>query len=172
MEVTGPFRSELWPLTIFQVAQHVPPVKHALFALSSMHESYALPSESQYLLHQYVMYHYNEALRQVVKISQPEHSYNTLLLTCVMFCAIESLRGNFLQSLQHAHSGMKIIAQARVSSSTDQLLPRIAPETLAQTFLALQNQVMGLGDSSIFRVFDSLQQGLRFWPEDAEESHS
>ena len=166
LEVAGPFRSELWSSTILQLAQHIAPVKNALLALSSLHEAYLSSRESQLLLKSFAMQYYNKAIQQLVKICQTELSYDALLLTCVMFCAIESLCGNFFQSLQHARSGMQIIAQVHESSvPTNQQVTTIVPEVLAKSFLALQSQVMELGNSSIFRISSSLSQDTKHIPD-------
>ena len=166
LEVAGPFRSELWSSTILQLAQHIAPVKNALFALSNLHEAYASSRESQLLLKSSAMQYYNKAIRQLVKVCQTELSYDALLLTCVMFCAIESLCGNFFQSLQHARSGMQIIAQIHESSfPTNQQVITIVPEVLAKSFLALQSQVMELGNSKVFRISSSLSQDTKHIPD-------
>ncbi|KAJ9652589.1 hypothetical protein H2198_008158 [Neophaeococcomyces mojaviensis] len=166
LEVAGPFRSELWSSTILQLAQHIAPVKNALLALSNLHESYASSRESQPLLKYSAMQYYNKAIQQLVKTCQTERTYDALLLTCVMFCAIESLCGNFFQSLQHARSGLQIIAQAHESSfPTNQQAITVVPGLLTKSFFALQSQVVELGNSSIFRIFSSLNQDTKHIPD-------
>ena len=70
---------------MLHVAQYAPSIRHAVFALSSMHEYYASVHESREVLHDFSMHHYNKAIRQIIRISEPEQSFDTLLLTAVMF---------------------------------------------------------------------------------------
>lgn len=121
-----------------------------------MHEHYTSSTPSQDLLYDYSMHHYNKAIRQAVRINNPEDSFDTLLLNSVIFCALEVLKGEFEQSLQHALSGVKIIARGRQGSSTQ---PHAVPDDmLPNIFLSLQNQVLEIEDSSVFRVYPNLAE--------------
>jgi hypothetical protein len=148
LEIPGPFRSELWSIILPRVAQHEPAVRHAIFALSTMHESYATEdADRSIMLSDWSSHHYSKALRLAVRITDPSQSFDTLLLTSLVFCALDSMKGQFDQSLQHAVSGIKIIARGRDPSSA----PPIPDDVLPQVFLALQTQAMELGDLRVFR---------------------
>lgn len=121
-----------------------------------MHEHYTSSTPSQDLLYDYSMHHYNKAIRQAVRINDPDDSFDTLLLNSVIFCALEVLKGEFEQSLQHALSGVKIIGRGRQGSSTR---TRVVPDDmLPKIFLSLQNQVLELEDSTVFRVYPNLAE--------------
>jgi len=143
-------------------------VKHALLALSIMHEKFCLPEKGHPSSHQHAMHHYNTAIRQIVRVTDSESSWVGVLLTCIMFCAIESLRGNFSKCLQHARSGMKIAEQVRQEAHSGQKTRSVDLEMLDRTFTALQNQIMRLGDSSTSEVFQNLHQKFGPVPQQLE----
>lgn len=155
-EIPGPFRSSLWTQIIPAAAQKMPAVLHGLLAVSSMHEHYlyAGSDASRALLYDYSIHYYNKAIRQAVRIAEPEDSFDVLLLTSVMLCALEGLKGEFEQSLQHALSGIKIIARGRQGPSTDTAI--VPEDMLPKIFLSLQTQAMELEDLSVFRVYPNV----------------
>lgn len=154
-ELPSPFRSDLWSNVIMQAAQHHPAVRHAIFALSAMHEHYAAVQASQ-VQYDFSMHHYNKAIRQVLRTTEPSDSFDSLLLTSVMFCALEGLKGEFDQSQQHALSGIRIIAMGRQGlSGASSAIPN---DVLPKIFLALQTQAMELNDHSIFRDYPNLEE--------------
>ena len=156
LEVTGPFQSELWSNLVLQLAHQHPSVRYSIFALSSMHEVYWRPPNGQNQLQEEAIGYYNKAIRHIVRSPQLEQSSDMLLLSCILFCAIESLRGNFHQSLQHALSGLRIIAEQRLTSSGQLTQPSPPSEILTKAFLILQGQVMELGDPTVFSLYESV----------------
>ncbi|ETN37174.1 uncharacterized protein HMPREF1541_08164 [Cyphellophora europaea CBS 101466] len=170
-EIPSPFRSELWSRIILQVAERSPAVRHGIFALSSMHEYFSSPDTSQALLSDFSMHHYNKSIRNAIRITAPDESFDALLLTSVMFCALEGLKGDFEQSLQHALSGLRIIARGRQGCHPSSAA--IPDDMLPSIFLALQTQVMELEDLSIFRVYPDVAQKFPPLPDhfsDVEEA--
>lgn len=156
------------------VAQHAPSIRHAVFALSSMHEYYASTEDgaARTSLHDYSMHHYNKAIRQIIRV-EPEQSFDTLLLTSVMFCALEGLKGNFEVSLQHALAGLKIIARGRDDLPTNPNQPRIPDHMLPNIFLSLQTQVLELGGMSVYQLYQWVQRKIAPMPSffsDTEEA--
>jgi hypothetical protein len=149
LEIPGPFRSELWSIILPRVAQHEPAVRHAILALSTMHESYATHDQHHsMMLSDWSLHHYSKALRLAVRISDPCQSFDALLLNSLVFCALDSIRGQLDQSLQHAVAGIRIMARGRDSLA----VPAIPDHILPQVFLALQTQAMELGDLRVFRA--------------------
>lgn len=153
LEATGPFQSELWSKFILQVAHRNAAVRNSVVALSSMHQLFWQLQGHHDLLYEEAMHNYNKAIRHIVRTPQIEHSFDELLLCCILFCAIESLRGDFHQALQHALSGLKMIAEHRRSMTTPKQLSSIPSDLLSKAFLILQSQVMELGDPSVFKLY-------------------
>ena len=153
LEATGPFQSELWSKFILQAAHRNAAVRNSVVALSSMHQLFWQLQGDRNLLYEEAMHNYNKAIRHIVRTPQIEHSFDELLLCCILFCAIESLRGDFHQALQHALSGLKMIAEHRQPMTTPKKLSSIPSDLLSKAFLILQSQVMELGDSSVFKLY-------------------
>lgn len=149
-ELSSPYRSDLWSKIILRLAQQSVPVRHAVFALSSMHEHYTRSDNSQQMLYDYSIHNYNKAIRHIVRQLRPEQSFDVMLLTSVIFCALEGLRGNFDTSLQHALAGVRIISRSHQDTHrihSDALIPQ---DMLPRILLALQTQAMELGDLAVF----------------------
>ncbi len=155
-EVTGPFHSELWSKLILQLCHHNASIRHSVLTLSSMHLVFWRLRDDRNELYQDGMRNYNKAIRHFVQTPKLDHSFDELLISCILFCAIESLRGDFYQSLQHALSGLKIIAEHHVSSAARRLPSSIPSDLLSKAFLILQSQVMELGDPSVFRLYEDM----------------
>jgi hypothetical protein len=124
-----------------------------------MHEHYASPQATQ-VQYDFSMHHYNKSIRKALRTTEPDEAFDSLLLTSVMFSALEGLKGEFEQSLQHALSGIKILAKGRSSDSISS--PAIPDEVLPKIFLALQTQAMEVEDHSIFLSYPDVAQ--RFPP--------
>ena len=156
LEATGPFQSELWSKFILQVAHRNVAVRNSVVALSSMHQLFWQLQGNHDLLYEEAIHKYNKAIRHIVCTPQIEHSFDELLLSCILFCAIESLRGDFHQALQHALAGLKMVAEHRRSMTTSKQLSSIPSDLLSKAFLILQSQVMELGDPSVFRLYQDV----------------
>jgi hypothetical protein len=152
-ELPGPFRSELWSTTIMQAAQTQPAVRHAVFALASMHQYYA-GTQSLQGEYDFSMHHYNKSIRQALRLTDPSESFESLLLTSVMFSALDGMKGEYEQSLQHALSGLKIITRGRQGLSEES--QAVPDQTLPSIFLSLQTQAMDLEDRSVFKEYPDL----------------
>jgi hypothetical protein len=157
-EIPGPFYSELWARVLLQAAERLPAVRHGVFALSSMHEHYLSNETSHGPLSQFSMQHYSKAIRQAIRLNDHEEAFDTLLLTSVIFQALDCLRGEFEQSLQHTLSGLRMIARGRQPRSTTPSI--ISDSVLASIDLALMAQVMMSHDRSYVKIHPDLIHGL------------
>ena len=168
--IAYPFGYELWSTIAIQMSEKHDFVMSALIALSSMHELYFQPPDVRSSLQQDGIRHYNKAIRDIVHLNQVERSTDAILISCIAFCALESLRGSWPRALQHALSGMKIIAEQRQSSSQESSIPA---QILDEAFLALQNQVMELGgrdESRVYRPFNGHEPDLPLRFDTVEEA--
>lgn len=109
--------SRFWDRTVLQVCHVEPAVRHAVLALSSLHQlSEARQDADVALRHQrYADQHYNQALsaaQSLLQCSGPE-DIDRVLITCLVFTCYENVRGNYAASHVHTGSGRAIMAQHR-----------------------------------------------------------
>ncbi|ETN47220.1 uncharacterized protein HMPREF1541_01411 [Cyphellophora europaea CBS 101466] len=154
LQITAPYQSELWTECIFQVADKHSFVMSALVALSSMHESYTYQSGARDRLQADASRHYGKAVQHISRTAQADLSIEAVLVSCLLFYSIESLRGYFCHALQHAYAGIKIIGDNRPPSSPRSPRSSALDDALSQAFLALQNQVKEF-DYLALRAYDT-----------------
>ncbi|PVH91059.1 hypothetical protein DM02DRAFT_707063 [Periconia macrospinosa] len=148
--ITLPFRSELWSTVVFQISEKYSFVMSALIALSNMYEVYQQPPYARQPLQQNSIHHYNKAIRDIINVKKDESSLNGILLSCIMFYALDCLRGSWPTALRHALAGMNMIAERQKSHSYqfDGLT-----EVLHTELLMLPYQVLELGNRDESRTF-------------------
>lgn len=152
LEMTAPFRSELWRGYVFQLAEQYGFVMSALVALSSMHESYSRQTELRARLYTDAMCHYNKTIRDISRASEEELPLDAVLVTVILFHSLDCLRGCYHLALQHAQSGVRIISE-RLHDSGRHASTQVS-QSLSRDFLALQNQVREFGSWDTSRAFD------------------
>ena len=107
--------SRFWDRIVLQVCHVEPAVRHAVLALSSLHQlSEARQDPNVALRHQrYADKHYQQALsaaQSLLQCSGPE-DIDRVLITCLVFTCYENVRGNYAASQLHTGSGRLIMAQ-------------------------------------------------------------
>ncbi|KIW65937.1 hypothetical protein PV04_08150 [Phialophora macrospora] len=151
LELAGAFRTDFWMSHILPLARQEPSVRHALIALSSMHEHYSGVDHSAPMnAVDFALDHYGRAMRQVVRYNQsnPGQTFEYALVTCALFSTFESLQGQYHEACNHAVSGIKILAEEQSKLLSNTLRTRIPQEALTRFFLALGRQVLELGDQN------------------------
>lgn len=148
LELAGAFATDFWLVNILPLARREQSVRHALIALSSMHEHFSgvdhvAPTRSL----DFALSHYGKAMREVVQLSQSHASttFDRALVTCALFAAFESLQGNYHAACNHAVSGIKILAeeQRNLVRARQVGIPR---EVLTRFFLSMERQIVEIGD--------------------------
>lgn len=109
--------SRFWDRIVLQICHVEPAVKHAVLALSSLHQlSEARTDTDLALRHQrYADQHYQRALsaaQGLLHSSTPE-DIDRVLIACLVFICYENVRGNYHASQIHQGSGRAILAQHR-----------------------------------------------------------
>lgn len=109
--------SRFWDRIVLQVCHAEPAVKHAVLALSSLHQlSEAREDTNDALQHQrYADQHYQQALsaaQSLLRSSTPE-DIDRILIACLVFTCYENVRGNYPAGQVHTGSGRAIMAQHR-----------------------------------------------------------
>jgi cholestenol delta-isomerase len=107
--------SRFWDRIVLQVCRTEPAIKHAVLALSSLHQlSEVREDTSVALRHQrYAEQHYQQALtaaQSLLRSSTPE-DIDRVLIACLVFICYENVRGNYAASQIHTGSGRAIMAQ-------------------------------------------------------------
>jgi hypothetical protein len=122
--LSGQFSHYFWMRLVNQVSEAEPAVRHAVIAISSIYEHFdsnplpLLESESG----QFAVAHYNQALRHLATKSMDE---SLVLLTCILFICIESLRDNHHAAIDHCRHGIMILNGLKRGAklARDDLLP-------------------------------------------------
>ncbi|KIX03223.1 uncharacterized protein Z518_06775 [Rhinocladiella mackenziei CBS 650.93] len=160
LELAGAFQTDFWLVNILPLALQENSVKHALIALTSMHEHYSgLDHYSPTRGVDFALSHYGKAMREIVRINQSQlgKSFDYTLVTCSLFSAFESLQGNYHAACNHAISGIKILAeeQRNLVSTGPVRVPR---DVLTRFFVQMARQIMELGDPNFQGQRPRLQQ--------------
>lgn len=109
--------SRFWDRIVLQFCHIEPAVKHAVLALSSLHQlSEARHDTNLALRHQrYANQQYQHALsaaQNLLQSSTPEN-IDRVLVACLVFTCYENVRGNYAAGQMHTGSGRAIMAQHR-----------------------------------------------------------
>lgn len=106
-----------WDRIVLQICHVEPAVKHAVLALSSLHQlSDARSNAVLAQKHQdYADYHHQKALVAAQKLlsSSTAEDVDRVLIACVVFICYDNVRGNYQAAAIHTHSGRSILAQHR-----------------------------------------------------------
>lgn len=97
-------RKKFWNVVVSQVGQQEPAVRHALSCISSLYEG--LDGRSSSLLktsqEKFAITQYNMALGY---LTDPKVDQAIVLLVCLLFICIETIRGNKNMAIQHCRHG-------------------------------------------------------------------
>ncbi|KAK3713388.1 hypothetical protein LTR37_008580 [Vermiconidia calcicola] len=104
-----------WDRVVLQACHTTPAVKHAVLALSSLHQLSSLPFDdgrgSQHRI--YAERQHKKALeeaRTLIATSTPE-DVDRILIACIIFIIFEGVRGDYTAVSVHMDSGRAIVAQ-------------------------------------------------------------
>jgi hypothetical protein len=109
--------SHFWDRTVLQAAHHEAAIKHAVLALSSLHQLMSLSNENEAKQQHrsYAERQYQQALADVRTLisSATDKEVDRILIACVIFVVFEAIRGDFRASQIHLESGRSVIIQNR-----------------------------------------------------------
>ncbi|UNI15930.1 hypothetical protein JDV02_002414 [Purpureocillium takamizusanense] len=112
--VCGPVTHSLWTRAISQVLHVEPAARHAVVALGSLYENSERVLRSDPMAtgpldaHRHAITHYNIAIRHLTT-PRVYLANDTILLVCVLFIAIEFLRGNVEAAATHIRNGISLL---------------------------------------------------------------
>lgn len=116
--ISGDLDSVFWRVIVLQISQTEPAVRHAVLAVSSLHEGLATgtitPLEDGTIAHatqSFALQQYNKAITRLLEqMNNPFTSPLASLLTCVLFVCIEYMQGKDRESLIHLEQGRQLLA--------------------------------------------------------------
>ncbi|KAK0646519.1 hypothetical protein B0T16DRAFT_328915 [Cercophora newfieldiana] len=119
--LSGDFDGAFWRVIVLQICQSEPAVKHAVLAVSSLHESMTTttmmaPVNSNYGdaedRHSFALSQYNRAIACLLDQMRDVDARPLVpLLTCVLFVCIELMQNKDRESLLHLDQGRQILSQ-------------------------------------------------------------
>ncbi|ROV98281.1 hypothetical protein VSDG_04425 [Cytospora chrysosperma] len=108
--LSGDFDSFFWTTYVLQISQSEPTVRHAVLAVSSLHEGFTSAPCAGDTTRSFTLQQYNKAIACLLD-QMNSHSAKPLasLLTCVLFVCIEYLQGKYQESLIHLEQGQQLL---------------------------------------------------------------
>ena len=112
------FESLFWDRHVLQASHSAPAIRHAMLALSSVHEKLRLGNdavEQSATCERFAISQYNQAVNLLLKESfdaDQQPNFSVILSSCLLFISLEFLLGNYESALAHFRSGLRILCSA------------------------------------------------------------
>lgn len=127
--ISGDFDATFWRVTVLQISQVEPAVRHAVLAVSSLHEGLGagattarLDVPSSRSTQSFALRQYNKAIsRLLAQMSNPLTKPLASLLTCVLFVCIEYMQGKDSEALIHLEQGRLLLARLDQQSNDPEM---------------------------------------------------
>lgn len=127
--ISGDFDAAFWRVTVLQICQTEPAVRHAVLAVSSLHEGLGtgtiMPFRDGRLgqsMQSFALQQYNRAITRLLdQMNNPLTKPLASLLTCVLFVCIEYMQGKDKESLIHLEQGRQLLARLDQRSSEPEM---------------------------------------------------
>ncbi|GKZ30867.1 hypothetical protein AbraIFM66950_010505 [Aspergillus brasiliensis] len=142
-KIGGVFPSQFWGRTVVQALSQEPAVRHAVLALASTHRYRAQrrdksSSVASYLSEheKFTLQHYNKAIgclqAELRRNSKRAESMRVALITCMVFVALELMRGQYRTSYTHLQHGLKLVKEIQRLSGASRA-KKVLVRTSSQT---------------------------------------
>lgn len=129
--ISGDFDAAFWRVTVLQICQTEPAVRHAVLAVSSLHEGLGTgtimactdgrsgqSTQAAQAPQSFPLQQYNKAITRLLdQMNNPLTKPLASLLTCVLFVCIEHMQGKDKESLIHLEQGRQLLARLDQRSS-------------------------------------------------------
>jgi hypothetical protein len=148
-ELEGFYSSGFWDALLLQASHAEPALRHAVIAISSLHEDFAGRSQGvsgrddnfPFALNQYT-----KAIGHLRRsLASGKQAPLTALMSCILFVCFDSFRGYYQTAMVHLQSGMRILRDLRAQSAP---LDPLIEETIAPLLLRLGLQSILYIDTS------------------------
>ncbi|KAI0012617.1 hypothetical protein F4779DRAFT_15707 [Xylariaceae sp. FL0662B] len=120
LKLPGAFDSSFWDTLVFRASSEESAVMHAVLALSSAHRRDSLSITSPIMdkkisdeYERYILRHYSKAIAHLQWhfTTRTKDSIRVALVTCLVFVAMEYLRGRHTIANTHLQSGLKLLEE-------------------------------------------------------------
>ena len=155
--LSGYFDADFWSSLVLQFSYSESAIRHAMMAISSLHEQFESTASYAYLAHspsstgagtchRFALLQYNKSISQLRgQFCSQQQTMELTLMLCILFTCIECLRGDSEAALSHLESGINILCtwRARENMSLSQRAaklcssPRFVEEVLVPIFARL-----------------------------------
>ncbi|KAK3401277.1 hypothetical protein B0T20DRAFT_165047 [Sordaria brevicollis] len=114
--LSGDFDGAFWRVFVLQICESEPAVKHAVLAVSSLHEVMVRGAAAPYIditdKQQFALFQYNKAIACLLD-RMPDVDSRPLvpLLTCILFVFLEFMQLKDIESLIHLQQGHQILSE-------------------------------------------------------------
>lgn len=122
--ISGDFDAIFWRVVVLQTCQTEPALRHAVLAVSSLHESLggAWPFPNGSIARPQQSLQYNRAITHFTEQMKNPHTKPLVsLLTCILFVCIEYMQGKHKESLIHLEQGRQLLTQLDRRSSDPEM---------------------------------------------------
>ncbi|KAK3987945.1 transcriptional regulatory protein moc3 [Cladorrhinum sp. PSN332] len=115
--LSGDLDGAFWRMLVLQICQSEPAVRHAVLAVSSLHEGMVqatmmIPYQDADHRHSFALFQYNRAIACLLDQMRTVDARPLVpLLTCVLFVCIELMQSKDKESLIHLEQGRQILNQ-------------------------------------------------------------
>jgi len=116
--LSGDLDAVFWRVLVLQICQREPAVRHAVLAVSSLHEGLMQGSVAPFVKdsagprHSFALQQYNKAISCLLsQMNDPTSRPVGPLLTCVLFVCIEFMQSKDKESLIHLEQGRQILSR-------------------------------------------------------------
>ncbi|KAM0715699.1 hypothetical protein Q7P37_009199 [Cladosporium fusiforme] len=125
-KLPGIFGSGFWDTLVLQASATEPAILHAVLALSCAHRSSSIAGSTKTLPgshgpdkhEQFCLRQYSSAIGGLKPhfMSNSKASIRVALIACIIFMALEFVRGQYQTGKSHFHNGLKLLAQLKAAS--------------------------------------------------------
>ncbi|KAM0323662.1 hypothetical protein ACHAQA_008597 [Verticillium albo-atrum] len=149
--LSGPQDAYFWTHLVMQFGHFAPAVRHAVLAISCLHEDFQNGRRISLELpaNPFAIKHYNASIRHI----QAARDENLVLLTCVLYLCVAYLLGDMDSVGRHCSHGVAILSEIGCSGWTrDYILPifrRLMATTLSRRLSGRGEQPVAMLDFGI-----------------------
>lgn len=111
--LSGFFPSDFWTRFLPQLSHRYPGIHHAVSAVGAVYGKQLLPANADSTgVEQFTLQQYNKAIQSFLgQLNSPQTvGIDVVLVTCLLFVCLETLRSKNVRALDHIQSGVQILA--------------------------------------------------------------
>ena len=172
-KIPGAFFSNFWTILLPQASHTEPAILHAVLALSATHWDGTMGrkvgTDTPPKMERFTLEHYNQAIHYLndKPPAQASSSRRVALITCLVFIAIDLLRGHFATAQFHLQSGLKLLGHESLSGASLLFDSQCPDKWIAEMFSRLLVQFELFGQPyhrphSLLESITQLPQAVRF----------